>query len=292
MARTITDIYDELITEKENNAQLLALQPSTDSSQNLLRDLTSTSKVAIWRLIFFVVAVGIWTFEKILDLHTAEIVEIQESLVTGTDQWYAEQAKVFQLGDTLTWNGVQYVYEVEDEDLQIVEYSSAITENGILRIKVAKDDGSGQPEKLSASELTSFEGYIDNIIFSGTLNSIISTDPDLLKIAANIVYDPLVLASDGSDVNDSASFPVEDAINNYLYNLDFNGILRIIDLIDAIQLVEGVVNVIVTTLEAKPDGGTYADILSTTRQEYTSTAGYMNVDNGFPLSSQLTYLAK
>lgn len=292
MARTILEIYDALVLEKEGNPNLSSLQPSIDSSQTLLQDLTSTSKVAIWRLLFFVVAVGIWVFEKILDQHTAEIEALKETLVTGTDLWYSEQSLKFQIGDTLVWNGSNYSYTTTDTDLQIVKFASAITENNVLQLKVAKDDGTGVPEPLDVSELAAFTAYIDSLIFAGTQRNIISSASDLLHLEANIIYNPLVLASDGSLITDPLTFPVEDAINNYIFTLDFNGIFRIQDLVDAIQTVNGVTNVIPTLVETKPDGGVYSDILNSTRQEYIATAGYMKIDGSYPLASNLTYIIK
>ena len=50
MARTIGEIYDLLVAEKNNQPTLAALQPAIDDEQTLLSDLTSASKVAIWRL--------------------------------------------------------------------------------------------------------------------------------------------------------------------------------------------------------------------------------------------------
>jgi len=293
-ARTISQIYDALIAEKQANTELNALQPNIDDSQTLLQDLTSTSKVAIWRLTYFVVAVGIWFFENILANHTVAIEAKRLELVTGTDRWYAEQSKLFQLGDTPVWDGNQYNYAVEDTDKQIISFSAAITEGQILIIKVAKDDGSGFPEKLTTSELTSFTTYINDYkLFSGTLSTIISDDPDDLKVEANVTYDPLILNSNGSLISDPTSYPVEDAINAYIAELDFNGVLRVTSLIDAIQSATGVKNSVKCTLvEARKNGAsTYNDILATSLQEYNTYAGYLLIDSSFTLRDNLTYIA-
>ena len=85
-------------------------------------------------------------------------------------------------------------------------------------------------------------------------------------------------------------FPVEDAVNTYLANLDFKGIFRVMDLTDAIQAVSGVVNAVATTIECKTFTGAYSDILVTASQSYTAYAGYMKVDSSFPLASQLNYI--
>ena len=71
MARTIQQIYDAIITEKQNMTALNALQPSVDNAQTLLSDASSSSKVAAWRLLFWVVAAAIYLHEVIFDKHKA-----------------------------------------------------------------------------------------------------------------------------------------------------------------------------------------------------------------------------
>ena len=73
MARTILEILDDIITEKETHAELDNLQPKPDNSQTFLDDLTTTSKVAIWRLWAFTTAVAIFAHEKIFDSHKLEV---------------------------------------------------------------------------------------------------------------------------------------------------------------------------------------------------------------------------
>ena len=53
------------------------------------------------------------------------------------------------------------------------------------------------------------------------------TEADLLKVAYTIYYDPLVMNSDGELIADDTIKPVELAINNYIQNLPFNGILNL-----------------------------------------------------------------
>jgi hypothetical protein len=278
MARTLSEVKQSLYDRKEANSDLDVLD--------------STSQVAIWKLILDVTAFGIWAFEALLDLSLAELDDKKSELVTGVDRYYQETALDFQLGDELVWDGISYKYDVIDETKQIVKYASAITAGSQLRIKVAKDDGTGLPEKLDTSELTSFRSYMDSLTFSGTVTAISSNDADEAHIKYNIIYDPLVLNDDGSLISDITTFPVEDAINNYLITLDFSGIFRVAELTDAIQLAEGVTNVVATTVDLRPFGGAYTDILANTKQEYISAAGYIVIDSTYPLLSNLTYLAK
>ena len=52
MSRTINEIYNEMISEKEQKRFLNELQPNIDSGQNLLNDLTTSSRLQFGVCIF------------------------------------------------------------------------------------------------------------------------------------------------------------------------------------------------------------------------------------------------
>ena len=300
MSRTIQEIYDAIVDEKESFSSLDTLVPNPDSSQTFLQDLTSTSKVAIWRLIFWVCAVAIWILENLFDTHTAEIDARKAELIPGTLRWYVEESKIYQDGDELIFNTStkKYEYAELDLDARIIEQASANEANGEVVITVAKDDGTGSLEKLTSAEKTRFESYIAEIKFAGVATRVISDDPDLLKIAYNIYVDGTVIYVDesnpsdplnGSLISDSSTYPVVDAIDDYIATLDFKGTMRVADLTDAIQAATGVRNVVATTVEAKYAAFAYTDILALANQSYQSNAGYLDIDPAFPLSSQISY---
>lgn len=282
MARSISEIYDEIITEKETMASLSGLLPAPDDSQTFLQDLSSTSKVAIWRLWAWVTAVAINIHEKIFDLHKAEIEARALEIPTGTAIWYHEQALKFQFGDSLTWNGVAYVYPTITPANQIVKLVAVVDLSFLVRIKAAKLDGGGNPIPLTAPELSAFEGYIIQIKFAGTSTIVTSSVADDLQVDYFIKYDPLVMAPDGSLLDDPATFPVKDAINAYASSLPFNGKLTLMELTDAVQLAEGVVDVTLNTASAKFGALPYVAI----NKEYTPDAGYLVLDEG---TSVFTY---
>lgn len=301
MARTISQIYNSMIAEKESFSSLDSLVPNSDDSQTFLTNLTSTSKVALWRLMFWVCAFAIWVHESLWDTFRTELIETGEALVTGTTRWYVNESKNFQNGDSLIYNETiqRFVYDVIDVDKQIIEQSAGVESNGVLTLKVAKSDGGTGLEKLSVSEETSFTTYIAQLTFAGTQITIITDDPDDLKIQADVFIDGTVLYNDesnpadplnGSLLSDSSTFPIEDAINNYINTLNFNGIFFVAKLIDAIQSTLGVNNIVVTTCQAKYGSLSYSDILTATGQQYTSNAGYLAIDSGFPLADNLTYI--
>jgi hypothetical protein len=282
MARSIQTIYDEIIAEKNNNAALNGLQPNIDDSQTLLDDLNTTSKVAIWRLWAFVIAVAINIHENVWDLFRAEIETRAEEVPTGTPLWYHNEALKFQYGYSLEWSGTQYNYPTLDEVAQIVKLVAVVDAGFQVRIKAAKLDGSGNPEALSGAELSAFQGYILKIKFAGTATSITSGPADDLKVDYFIQYDPLLLAPDGSLLTDPSTFPVKDAINAYAEGLPFNGVLSLMALTDAVQQAQGVKDVTLNDAQAKFGALSYSSI----NKQYTPDAGYLLLDE---INSVITY---
>lgn len=277
MARTITEIWNSMVTSKE--------------AESLLSELTSTSKVSVWGKILYVCAVAIKYIEDLFDVVKSDVEARRAEIPVGTLQWYASESLVYQYGDTLVFYDGALDYEAVDTDKYVIDLAAADLTNGVIVIKVAKVT-SGVAGPLSASELSGFTDYWNDKRFAGESITIISDDPDLLKAYYRITYDAQLLASDGSLLSDSSTFPVEDAISDFLQTFqsdNFDGTMLVMNLTDAIQAATGVLNAVVTAIEAKPDGGTYSDILAVTGQQYTANAGYMKIDPSFPLSTTLTY---
>ena len=293
MARSISTIYDAIIAEKENHTELDALVPNPDDAQTFLDDLTSTSKVAIWRHWFWVVAVAIHVHELIFDNHKTEVEALSDTLINGTPLWLRDQALAFQNGDTLIFNTTTktFEYATVQTSLQIVKRAAVVESGGVARLKVAKLSGS-VPVPLSASELSTFVTYINQIKFAGTNVAATSLASDKLKIAYDITYDPLILDNTGVLISDGVTKPVEDAINNHIQDLSsgekFDGVLNLTALTDAIQAASGVIDPVITLAEGRTDAGTFTTI----NKNYTAEAGYMEIDPAFPLSSQITYIAQ
>ncbi len=286
MARTITQIYDAMILEKQTMSALNDLQPNMDSSQTLLQDLTSTSKVAIWRLMFFVMAVAIWSIEMLFDDQVTWIENRAKQLIVGTAIWYRQKALEFQYGDPLVMVDNIYQYSPVNPSNQIITLASVNEVGGIVLIKVAKTPTSS-PEPLASPELDAFVAYMQKVKFAGVGISCISRDPDLLKIHYKIYYDPLVMNSSGELISDTSVKPVEDAINNYCKELPFDGIFIVTALTDKIQQSSGVSNPVFQTAEVKY--GTNPYVLM--GDYYNPNAGYLKVDPIYLLSTTITYIS-
>lgn len=260
MARTQKEIFEALILEKESNSNLSGL--------------TSTSKAAVWRLLLWVAAAGIWIHEQLWEQKRQDLIDLAAKIPFGTAPWYADQALLYQHGDSLEWIEDRFVYAEEDESARIVKRAAVSTDGAQVNIKVAKEDGSGNLVKLSTAEKSGLTGYFEEIKFVGTPLTVISEDPDDLKIEVAIYFDPLKLTSTGALVTDATSFPVIDAVNEYLESLDFGGVFREGELSQKILQVDGVVNVGINGLSAKYGGLSYAPF----DDQYQSFAGYMALD--------------
>lgn len=268
MARTQKQIFEALIAQKESNSNLSGL--------------TSTSKAAIWRLLLWVTAAGIWIHEQLWEQKKQDLIEVAARIPFGTPPWYAEQALLYQHGDSLVWDGDRYGYATEDLDVRIVAKSAVSVDGSQVNIKAAKEDSSGDLIKLSAAEKSGLEGYFDKIKFVGTPLSVISEDPDDLKVEMVVYYDPLKMTAAGALVDDNSIFPVQDAIKNYIQGLDFGGVFREGELSQKILEVDGVTNVGIDGLWAKYGGLNYFEV----NDFYQSFAGYMALD---VVGSNITY---
>ena len=268
MARSIEEIRDSILTEKTNHPELVAMN--------------SSSVTALWRLIVYVVAVVIWIHEKLWDVHKAEVEGIAARAVPGTTRWFQYITLQYQTGYTLEWNPdlLQYEYSQIDEVAMIVQRAAVREIGGTVRVKVAKLNGL-IPEPLSAPEKLGVESYLSKVKPAGTFVDVVSLDPDYLRLQLKVYYDPNVQAT-------VVQAAVEKAVNAYIENLPFDGDLRLTHLIDAVQLVEGVEDPIVTNSEARYGALPFFQF----DESYIPQAGYMAIDPAFPLSATIGYLPK
>ncbi len=281
MARTIAEIYNALALTKANLQELhdFVVDPANPSSvmddaDTLLADLRSTSKVAIWRLFLYVVAVGSWTVETLFDKLTAAINAIMAAKRPHTLRWYAEESKKYQYGHELIWADNQYSYAVYDAEARIIKYAAAQEVNSKVILKVAKEVN-GVKAALTVTEKSAFTEFWNAWRDAGTKLEVVSLSADILKIDICIIRDRTVLAVNNSLLRDSSVFPIADALKTFGDALEFDGILRLSKLVDAIQLAEGVIDVAVRRAWHKPAGGTYSPV----EMFVNSVAGHFVIDN-------------
>lgn len=279
MARTIAEIYDEIISIKEGTNELDELTPINETSQGFLNDNSSGSKVAIWRLWCWIFATVCWIQEVLLDKHKKEVDFAINHTPFGTLQWYHKMVLAFQLGFELVWDSErnQYIYSDVSSpaavESRIVQRASVNVGNGQLQFKVANLDNE-VPVPLEPQEKVSLMAYLTAIAYPGTNLVLISENADDLRLDLSIYFNPLVLNPDGSLVADSSTYPVVNAVNLFVQQLPFNGRLIIQKLIDAIQAVDGVMDLELHLVEARYGSLPYSSI----SREYVPFAGHMVLD--------------
>lgn len=223
MARTTTEIFNDMVARKDAEADLDGL--------------TSASQSALWRLLFWVQSQSINLFEQLMDALTVEIQTIADNSIAGSAAWVQNQVLLFQYdaGDPQVLQIIDGLpsYTTVDPALRIVK-SASVKEgvNRIVFVKAAKDEGTGL-EPLDVDELAALDSYVVNIGFAGIPYVIQSTLPDECQFIASVYYK-------GQFVETSVKDNVIAAINAYLINLPFDGVIEFNKVIDAVQSVDGV----------------------------------------------------
>jgi hypothetical protein len=280
MARTIKDIYNALNIVKASMQELHDYVLSTDypgtiqdTAETLAIDVKSNSKVAVWRLWLWIMAVGSWIVEMLFDTHKAEVIGILSTQRPHTLRWYSEQSKLFQYGYPMLWAGTFYAYGIDDAESRIIKYAAASEQNGKVILKVAKEI-SGVKVPLSVIEKAAFGEFWARWKDAGVQIEVVSQAADVLKVNLTIIRDRLVLDSNNYLLRDNTVNPITQAIATFGGSLEFDGILRLSKLIDAIQAAEGVIDVQLDGAWHKPAGGSYTAV-----DIYVeSVAGYFTVN--------------
>lgn len=231
MARSVDTIYADLIAKKESDSNLDALN--------------STSKTAIWRLWLYILAYATNVLESLFDKHYTEVTSIITELKPHTMRWYRQKALAFQYGfdlisDTDIFdNGTATEEQIEAS--KIIKYAAiteATTESRLV-LKIATEDSAGKLAPITSGQESAFIPYIEEIKDAGVAITVINYLPDILKLNLRIYYDPLVLTSSGVSIR-TGKKPVEEALNEFMKELPFNGELVLNSLIDKLQKTEGV----------------------------------------------------
>lgn len=272
MARTTEQIYGELT--QRYVAEMAAIGVEVVPAD--------WSQVNLQRLLFYVVAICFKTIEELFDTHQADVNETIAQLKPHSTRWYALKGKAFQYGYNLQPESDVYnntnLTAAQIAQSKIVKHS-AVVEQLIgpsrygLRIKVAKMQGTDLAPLSEIDELPAFKQYMERIKDAG-VGLLITTGPaDRLKLSLRIYYNPLVLNNQGQRLDGTANTPVQGAVNAFLLNLPFNGRFNLTELVDALQVVDGVDDPRLLSAQAQYAALPYTDITD----EYIPDAGYLRL---------------
>lgn len=276
MARTVNDIFEEIKKE--------AIKLATEANNNpAITMFNNTSKVAIWRILFYAIAYICFTVEVIFDNTVGIIQNMIANLAPHTLKWYRNKALNFQYGfnliaDTDKYDNNGYSNDAIDNS-KIVAYA-AFNEASIdnvrsLLIKVAKKQNNA-PTQLSPTEEAAFIGYIEKIKDAGVRVVVYNKEADLVRVVVNVYYNPLLLDSNGNRLDGLGGKPVEDTAKQFPFQLDFNGEFIVAQFIDTLQNSYGVSRrrVDLVSLEKKTGTAAYTNISSS----FVPDAGYAKYD--------------
>jgi len=285
MSRSIDTIFQEIQTEKNTMSTLVDKLTNYDGTttinteQDLLNQLQSENKVAIWKLWAYITAVNANFEEQLWDEFIVNIENIKDSTPVYNAKWWVEKSNEWQDGYTLTIDSEDnsISYDVIDETARKVGHSAVSDSNGKVILKIRGSD----TNLLTAPQLASYTSYINTLKPVGDRVIINNYEPDDIKMYYDIYYNPLI------DIATITS-EVENTINDYLANINFNSELNITDLTDKLQLIEGVVSPVFDNAEGKHAGEPYVAFTN----YYTAIAGYCAIDPAFALTTTITYISK
>lgn len=227
------------------------------------------SAVSLENLLFYIVAACHYVLESIFEKFTQDVEQKISRAVVASIPWYFDKAKAFQYGDALVLNPRTFGYEYAKIDTlkQLVKYV-AVRDRGASIEMLVSTEQNGKPTPLSDEILTAFKHYINAIKIAGVVINVRTRKADELSIAVKVVVDPLKINRQGVEIASSEKV-VEKAIENYLADIVYGGTFNKTKLVDAIQRVDGVVDVVLGTCKYKA-GDDFKEIAG---NNYTAVGG-------------------
>ncbi len=272
MARTIEEIQGRILT-------------AIASDQALSTQLTSTSKVAVFRLFAYIIASSIWLLESIFDNHKKEIDTALYEQKSGTPRWYRNMSLAFQYGfdlldDSDKFDNTGYTDD-QIEASKIIKYCSVkeSIESNRLTIKVAGGSGDAL-EQLDDTQITAFLQYMSEVKYAGVKLNVVNNPADKLLLNMQIYRDILVIDENGVSILNGDK-PVEKAIRSYMKTLPFDGVLVLNDLIAHIRAVEGVddANITIATSSFYDTATSSYTAFQPINVKTIPIAGYFEIEN-------------
>jgi len=229
MARTLSEIYTIAKDSRNEHLELTEFQNS--------------SKMSILDAITWTTSACIWAFENIMDVFKIDIAKDIQNRINGTPAYYANALLKYQSGDELeiSDDGTSFSYPAVDETKRIISkvaYSESAQDRFFdkqLLLKIATGDP-GSYSQIEENEMVKIRAYIGQIVFAGTSVKVVSRKGDILIPRVTVYHD-------GAVTNDEVYSNIATSLNNYINSMDFNGVVYVQKIIDAIQSAEHVVDV-------------------------------------------------
>lgn len=233
--RTIAEIKDSMTQAFMQNEEAAKLWGFT------VGDKWSTvmGRMSVENVLFYIVAVCCHVVERLMATHKSEVEELITTRVPHRAKWYRDKTLAFLDGVELTDGTDEYATEgMSEEDvekLRVVKHAVAVEDmkSGVLVIKVAGEDAEGKRQPLADEQSERLRWYLGEVKDAGVRIEVVNAEPGLLLLDADVYYDALL---DGEEVKGAC----ESAIQHYIENLEFNGILSRNGIEDVLRGVAGV----------------------------------------------------
>lgn len=240
MSRTLSEIYTEA---KECRNKYLELT-----------EFENSSKMSILDAFTWVTSACIWSFENILDVFKIDLAKDLQNRINGTPAYFANALLKYQSGDQPVMNneGTIFAYPNINPSKRIITKVAYYEEDEpgfhdkIIRFKIATG-APGAYSRIDENELVAIRAYLNDLLFAGQHAKVVSRIGDILVPRLIVYYD-------GAITEDELYQSVENAINNYIANIDFNGVVYAQKIIDSIQAVEHVTDVEVSSEDTDNQG--------------------------------------
>jgi hypothetical protein len=240
MARTLTEIYT--IAKGCRNQYLE------------LTEFQNSSKMSILDAFTWVSSACIWAFENILDVFKIDLARDLQNRINGTPAYYANALMKYQSGDkpVISEDGATISYPTVEETKRVVtkvsyyEYQEdGFYDKGLL-LKIATGDP-GYYKRIESEELLMIRAYLNQILFAGSHATVVSRNGDILIPRVTAYYD-------GAVSEEEVYGNIEKSLNEFIANLDFNGVVYVQKVIDAIQQADHVLDVYVSNKSSDLQG--------------------------------------
>lgn len=271
-------------------------QTSQKESYPELADLNSSSKVSIFNLWFYIVAFVANTIKELYSVHKVEINELIKAQKVSNIDYYRTILFAYRDGHNFDNELLQYVGEYTEEQIATAQIIKRVAvqalkiENRLtLQVKVATEDENRILTKIDAAALARIEQYVF-VNSNGVQIEYFSDKADELRLEIDVYIDNTILGSDGVRIDGTSNNPVPDAINTFLAdkNFKFDGEIILSQLVNAIQLVDGVENEAVRIVKAE---ASYQTPVAWEQfvERYTARSGYYNLSSA---NLTINYLIK
>lgn len=233
MARTLSEIYAEAKSARNKHLELTEFK--------------NDSKMSVLDAFTWVTSACVWSFENLLDVFKVDLAKDLTNRINGTPAYFANMLIKYQKGDELevSEDGTRFGYATIDPNKRIVTkaaYSEGREDgfnDNMMILKIA----SGVPgayTQIEHSELIKIRAYLNKLLFAGQHATVVSRLGDVLIPRVTVYHD-------GAVSEDEVYTNIENALKEFIANLDFNGVVYAQKVLDCIQKAEHVTDVFISS---------------------------------------------